>query len=173
MRASDNGIPHWGGGNRMQDVGIVVGALAKGASEEDTEWRELTLETLRKRNFEPVSDWGGECCFVGLRRDHMQRLHWQGGQRGSTPAEAQAFLARCGARTTSQDVRWPVTLALRWSTDVRGSGLRRRTAEGQIKRVQKKIARGILPPGFTVPTHVTDAALVTDAAAASTHCPER
>jgi len=160
----------------MQDVGIAVGALAKGASEEDTEWRELTLETLRKRNFEPASDWGGECCFIGLRRDHMQRLHCQGscwGQRGSTDAEWRAFLARCGARITSQDVHWPVSLALRWSTDVRGSGLRRRTAEGQLKRAQKKIARGILPPGFTVPADSADAALVAASAAASSHSPRR
>jgi len=160
----------------MQEDGRAVGALAKGASEQETEWRELTLETLRSRNFEPASDWGGECCFIGLRRDHMLRLQCRGscwGQRGSTPAEVQAFLAGCGARTTSQDVRWPVTLALRWSTDVRGSGLRQRTADGQLKRAQKKVARGILPAGWTVPTDSAGAAFVAASAAASSHSPSR
>ena len=119
-----------------------------GLAEDDYAWRESTLQTLRERGYEPVSDWGGECCFIGLRLEHTQRLQCRGscwGERGTGDDAWPAFLTRCGDRTTSQDVRWPLSLALRWSTDERASGLRRRTAEGQLKRDQKKVARGILP----------------------------
>jgi len=130
----------------------IFGAPAQASTEQEREeWHEGTLQVLHERGIEPVSAWAGECCFVGLRREHMQRLQCRGscwGQRGSGDEEWRAFLTRCGARITSKDVHWPLSLCLRWSTDLRASGLRRRSAEKQLSRVEKKVQRGILPASW-------------------------
>ena len=103
----------------------------------------------------PVADYFKECCFVAVHDSIAQTLHIKGSSWGERsqklpPDEAKGFragfLEQVGAKLTSQDVHWPMTLALRMHTSVRGSGLRQRTPAAIARRSEKKRQRGYLPP---------------------------
>ena len=70
-----------------------------------------------------------------------------------SPDEREAFhkdfLEKVGAKQSSQDVHWPMSLALRVATSDRASGLRQRTSEAKERRNAKKRAAGHLPPRIT------------------------
>ena len=61
-----------------------------------------------------------------------------------------SFLAKCGARATSQDVHWPMTLSLRVpvvnaeGVQLRASGFRQRSDASTAARRAKKMARGYI-----------------------------
>ena len=103
----------------------------------------------------PVADYVNECCFVAVHDSIAQTLHIKGSSWGERadklgPDEREAFckdfLQKVGARKTSQDVHWPMSLALRVPTSERASGLRQRSAAAIEKRNQRKRERGYLPP---------------------------
>ena len=60
------------------------------------------------------------------------------------PEFERNFLERCGAKATSKDVHWPMTLSIRAPTvgpdgaQLRGSGLRQRSAEAAAARKATK-----------------------------------
>ena len=102
----------------------------------------------------PVADYVNECCFVAAHDSIAQTLHIKGSSWGERadklgPDEKEAFhkdfLEKVGAKQSSQDVHWPMSLALRVATSERASGLRQRTPEAIERRNQKKRKRGIWP----------------------------
>ena len=63
----------------------------------------------------------------------------------------RSFLEKCGAKTSSQDVHWPMTLSLRVpvvnaeGVQLRSSGHRQRSDAANAARRAKKMARGNVP----------------------------
>ena len=98
-------------------------------SPETSTWRDgAALGVLEKRSFLPVADWEADweaaSCFIAMRVEDVARLHVRGsswGERSAGASEAarkehwDGFLERVGARPTSKDVHWPMSLALRIS----------------------------------------------------------
>ena len=120
---------------------------------EAANWNEGTLGELEARGYIPVADYTEECCFVAVHESIARSLHIKGSSWGErmkklSPVQQKAFKAafheQVGANQTSKDVHWPMSLAIRMSTDVRASGLRQRTPAAQQRRNEKKRARGIL-----------------------------
>ena len=120
---------------------------------EAANWNEGTLGELEKRGYIPVADYTNECCFVAVHDSIAQSLHIRGSSWGErsenlNPAQRKAFhrafLEQVGARQSSQDVHWPMSLAIRMSTKVRPSGLRQRKPEAIARRNEKKRQRRLL-----------------------------
>ena len=63
----------------------------------------------------------------------------------------RSVLEKCGARASSQDVHWPMTLSLRVpvvnadGVQLRSSGHRQRSSTAAAVRRAKKMARGFIP----------------------------
>ena len=73
-------------------------------------WNDATLDVFENRGILPVSDWTGECCFVGIRESFVSQLFVQGtswGQQLENKSEEERlavrkkFLTQCGANLTS------------------------------------------------------------------------
>ena len=73
-------------------------------------WDDATLDVFENRGILPVSDWTGECCFVGIRELFVSQLLVQGsswGQQIENNSEEERdavwkkFLTQCGANLTS------------------------------------------------------------------------
>ena len=142
-------------------VDIVCGDLnmARWSRASDALWHEGTLEELEKRGYHPVADYVNECCFIAVHDSLYQALHIKGSSWGQqvdkmkTEEEKKQFhadfLEQVGARKTSKDVHWPMSLALRMpvSATTRSSGLRQRSAAASARRNAKKRLRGFGPPG--------------------------
>ena len=73
-------------------------------------WNDATLDVFENRGILPVSDWTGECCFVGIRESFVSQLFVQGTSWGQQlenkseeerPAVRKKFLTQCGANLTS------------------------------------------------------------------------
>ena len=120
---------------------------------EAANWNEGTLCALEARGYIPVADYTEECCFVAVHESIARNLHIKGSSWGERmeklslvqqKAFKAAFNEEVGANRKSKDVHWPMSLAIRMSTDVRASGLRQRTPAAQQRRNEKKRARGIL-----------------------------
>ena len=148
--------------NSSDTVDIICGDLNmarwKRNDGEHANWHDRTLSHLEERGFMPVADYVNECCFVAVHDSIAQTLHIKGSSWGERadklgPDERKAFhkdfLEKVGAKQSSQDVHWPMSLALRVATSDRASGLRQRTPEAKERRNQKKRERGYLPPRAT------------------------
>ena len=142
--------------NSSHTVDIICGDLnmARWKSNEHANWNDKTLSELEMRGFMPVADYVKECCFVAVHDSIAQSLHIKGSSWGEQtekldPEQREAFhkdfLKKVGAKTTSQDVHWPMSLALRVATSERASGLRQRTPEAKARRNEKKRQRGYFP----------------------------
>ena len=141
-------------------VDVICGDLnmarwKKSNDGEYAEWHEGTFNELELRGFMPVADYVNECCFVAVHDSIAQTLHIKGSSWGERsqrldPDQREAFhkdfLQKVGAKKTSHDVHWPMSLALRVATSARASGLRQRTAEATERRNERKRQRGYLPP---------------------------
>ena len=131
--------------------------MARWSKQHKNEWHECTLEELEKRRFLPVADYVNECCCVAVHERLMQTLSMKGSSWGERPEKLQgseqkeafhaSFLEQVGARHTSQDVHWPMSLALRMALSGRASGLRQRSAAAAQRRNEKKQRRGYGPFG--------------------------
>ena len=147
--------------NYSNTVDIICGDLNMARwskslpDEQAAQWHEGTLGELEKRGYIPVADYTNECCFVAVRDSIAQTLHIKGsswGERAETldPDQQKAFhaqfLEQVGAKKTSQDVHWPMSLALRMPVSARSSGLRQRSAAAQERRNEKKRKLGFWPP---------------------------
>ena len=106
------------------------------SADQASQWHEGTLGELEKRGYIPVADYTEECCFVAVHESIARSLHIKGSSWGEkieklSPDQRKAFKdafhEQVGANKTSKDVHWPMSLAIRMSTDVRASGLRQRT----------------------------------------------
>ena len=139
-------------------VDVICGDLnmARWSKDHENTWHEGTLEELEKRRFLPVADYVNECCFVAVHERLIQTLHIKGSswgevaQRLETPqreAFHASFLEQVGAKPTSKDVHWPMSLALRMAVSGRASGLRQRTPGAVQRRNEKKRLRGYGPLG--------------------------
>jgi hypothetical protein len=73
-------------------------------------WNDATFDVFENRGILPVSDWTGECCFVGIRESFVSQLFVQGtswGQQLEIKGEEERlvvrkkFLTQCGANLTS------------------------------------------------------------------------
>ena len=148
--------------NSSHTVDIICGDLNmarwKRNDGEHANWHDRTLSHLEERGFMPVADYVNECCFVAVHDSIAQTLHIKGSSWGERadklgPDERKAFhkdfLEKVGAKQSSQDVHWPMSLALRVATSERASGLRQRTAEAKERRNKKKRELGYLPPPTT------------------------
>ena len=102
----------------------------------------------------PVADYPQECCFIAVHERIMQSLHIKGSSWGEqieklNPEDREAFrknfLETIGAKTTSKDVHWPMSLALRMPASVRAHGLRQRSYSAMTRRNEKKAQRGFGP----------------------------
>ena len=138
------------------DINMARWRREKADAAAGVQWQEATLEVLEKRSFLPIADWEAECCFIAMRVEDVARLHVRGSSWGERSAGADeaarkehwaGFLEQVGARPTSKDVHWPMSLALRVSatSGQRSSGLRRRSAEATARRNSKKAERGFGP----------------------------
>ena len=139
-------------------VDIICGDLnmARWKRNHADQWHEGTFKELEMRGFLPIADYVNECCFVAVHERIAKTLHTKGsswGERAATldkeeqKAFRAQFLEQVGARPTSQDVHWPMSLALRMPASARASGLRQRTAEAIERRNEKKRQRGFGPRG--------------------------
>ena len=142
-----------------------------GAGKSDSgRWHDATLNVLEERQIIPVADWGGECCFVGVRESWVQQLYIKGsswGQQLENRTEEEKdelkakFLRQCGANEKrpclSASSRRP---ALR----LRGPGLRPRSAPSPVPDAHhaSRICRPLqrlrsetrpVPSGRRTPTH--------------------
>ena len=108
------------------------------------------------RGFLPVADYPAECCFIAVHENILNSLSVKGSSWGErtedmSPDDREAFhdsfLNQVGAKKTSKDVHWPMSLAFRMSVKVRSSGLRQRSAKAMAKRNEKKRLRGYGPLG--------------------------
>ena len=124
------------------------------SADQASQWHEGTLGELEKRGYIPVADYSEECCFVAVHDSIAQTLHIKGsswGERAKTldpdqqTAFGEEFLEKVGAKKTSHDVHWPMSLAIRMPTSARASGLRQRSAAAIERRNEKKRKRGFLP----------------------------
>ena len=73
-------------------------------------WNDAALDVFENRGILPVSDWTGECCFVGIRESFVSQPLVQGSSwgeqlEGKSEEERDAimkkFLTQCGANLTS------------------------------------------------------------------------
>ena len=73
-------------------------------------WNNATFDVFENCGILPVSDWTGECCFVGIRESFVSQLFVQGsswGQQLDNNSEEERavvwkkFLTQCGANLTS------------------------------------------------------------------------
>ena len=137
-------------------VDLICGDLnmARWRKNDQAAWHEGTLNELEIRGFLPVADYVNECCFVAVHEDIAQTLHTKGsswGERAQTlePQQREAFwasfLEKVGAKPTSKDVHWPMSLAMRMAKSDRASGLRQRSKAAIDRRNERKRQRGILP----------------------------
>ena len=122
--------------------------------EDASKWHEGTLGELEGRDYIPVADYSQECCFVAVHESIAQTLHIKGsswGEQGQSQDTEQrhvfhqSFLEQVGAKPTSRDVHWPMTLALRMPASVRASGLRQRSKAATQRRNDKKRQKCHLP----------------------------
>ena len=139
-------------------VDVVCGDLnaARWQSRENLNWHEDTLDILEDREFVPIADYSGECCFVAVHRGLVESLQVRGsswGERYATLSDEAApaaeefrasFLRQCGAKATSRDVHWPMTVSFRAPVgpSLRASGFRQRSAGAIQRRNEKKAKRG-------------------------------
>ena len=116
------------------------------------QWHETTLNILEERGFIPVADYGSECVFAAVHERHVHALKvagscWASREEGLSTEDAEAFrmdfLTTVGAKKTSKDVHWPLTVSLRapYAEGQRASGFRQRTKAADDRRREKKAAR--------------------------------
>ena len=139
-------------------VDIICGDLnmARWHKNDADKWHEGTLNELERRGFLPVADYVQECCFIAVHDSIAQSLHIKGSSWGERAEKLDteqrtafhaSFLEQVGAKRTSKDVHWPMSLALRMPVSARASGLRQRSAAATERRNEKKRLRGFGPHG--------------------------
>ena len=128
-------------------VDIICGDLnmARWQYKDAADWHEGTYNELELRHFIPVADHIDECCFVAAHDQLVQTLHIKGsswGEKVLTLDEDQrkaflsAFLEKVGAKPTSHDVHWPMSLALRMRRSRQAAWERERAALAQDVRAR-------------------------------------
>ena len=109
-------------------------------------WHENTYNELEVRGFIPVADYMNECCFVAVHDRVLQTVHVKGSSWGEGAQKLQGqqreafhahFLQQVGAKLSSHDVHWPMSLAMRMPLTQRSSGLRQRSAEAIERRNER------------------------------------
>ena len=138
-------------------VDIICGDINMARWKTDAnQWHEGTLNELEKRGFMPIADYVNECCFIAVHERLSQSLHVRGSSWGERAAKwgtarrtafHDSFLEQVGAKPTSKDVHWPMSLALRMPLSGRASGLRQRSLAATERRNEKKRLRGFGPHG--------------------------
>ncbi len=109
-------------------------------------WNDKILDILEQQHMHVIVDRADDCCFIAAsavlhdthRLSGSAWRKWRGEDMGNAE-----FLQYVGARLTSKDVHWPLTLALRLKHE-RG-GYRARTAAAPQRRNEKKARRGFGP----------------------------
>ncbi len=109
-------------------------------------WSDQILDLLEERDFKVVGDSAKDCCFWAcntrwLNTHQVRSSHWRH-HHTKQALSTQDFLAYVGARATSKDVHWPITLSFRPLT---AANYRKRSYESYLRRTERKASKGVGP----------------------------
>ena len=106
------------------------------------EWNSRLLDVLEMFELHTVGDEPDECCFVAVnnRCEDTHVCNSKSWKQSRPELTMENFLEQCGARTSSKDVHWPLTLSMR--NKLTPSSERHRSAAGLARRKAYKAARG-------------------------------
>ncbi len=107
-------------------------------------WNEAMMDLLEQRHYLIASDVPDECCFwaasTELRASHeIRSTSW----RETANITYSDLLEQAGAKRSSKDVHWPLTVSLRNKREPRSR--RWRTEQGLQRRLEKTAKKGFGP----------------------------